>query len=481
MTKTRQLLLSLALFALHAAVGLSRQRVDNLVYFGGDSWEYQSMAVNFVHGHGMKAGGVLPFERYRFSSPPQTPELPAHFEAIGREPGRYHTYRTPGFPALAALVYTVGGVHPVLVYRAQLLLLALVAALLPWVASRAHGPAGVAAGLIAGAGLMLAHARFADTFLTEVLIIATLFALYWLAARLRERPGPGRAAALGLAAGAALLVKGSMIFIPPLLGLWLLVETLRRRLAWPALFAAAAGMAAIPAAWSVYVSREAGRPVFISTQGNAVLLEGNNELCFKDGGWHWEYSGTGRFWAANLPDTSGLYYNQPGVKDLSVGQKLAGFYARHWRRIPGLWLNKLGAAYADLWAIRAWAALLCLLALRDLLARRLPARAAGALAAGAALAAWLALPPSIYAVTGLWIVAGAAAALWLWLGARPESRPPVDPALWIIAANFALLTVMIFGLRRFTAPGDALLWLAALLTLAHAARLLRRDLSPAAR
>ena len=475
MKQPRHLLACLVFFLLASAWGLSRQRVDNLVYFGGDSWEYQSMAVNALRGHGLREGQVLPFPEYKLSLPPETAALQHHFEERGRDSARYNTYRTPAFPALAWLLYAVFGPEPRVVYRAQVLLLALCAASLPLLGRRVAGASGFVAGVVSGLLLMITHARVADTFLTEVVILTYVVALSGLFPWFQAQPTPLRAATLGLAAGAGLLVKGSLVFIPPLLGLWIFGQALRKRFPPGVVVAAALGMAGIPQAWSGYVSSVEGKPVFVSTQGNAVLLEGNNELCFPDGGWHWEYSGANRFWSGTLPDTTHLYYNQPDVRPLSVGKKLVGFYTRYAGQIPKLWLNKLGAAYADLWAIRLWAATLVFLALRDLVARRTSARRATSAAGILSLSAWLLLPTSIYAVTGLWVVAGVLAALWLGLAAHPESRPVLPALFWIIPLNFILLTVLIFGLRRFTLPADPVVWLATGLTLIHAWKLIRND------
>ena len=393
-------------------------------------------------------------------------------------PGRYNTYRTPVFPAFAWLVYEVTGVQPRQVYRAQLVLLALAAACLPLLGARQAGNAGFGLGLVSGLLLLGVHARLAETFLTEVMILVHGVALLAVFLGFEAKPTPARAAALGLAAGAGLLVKGSLIFIPPLLGLWIFIQFLRRRWGIAVVGAAAVGMLVLPVVWSMYVSAQAGKPVFVSTQGNRVLLDGNNELAFPDGGWHPEWDGQSRGFVQAPADVSGLYYHREDVRALPVWRQVLGFALANPARMPVLLLNKVGAAFADLAGLHLWMAAWIFLALRDGLLRRLPARRAGPAAALLALVFFLLAPREHYAVTGLLVLA--TSALWTglaWFG-RPGTLPRLPALAWIVPLNFLLLTLMTFGLRRFTLPGDPLFWLATGLVLVHAFSLLRHDCRP---
>jgi len=42
--------------------------IPDTAFFGGDTWEYQSIAVNFAEGKGFRFGGLLPFDAYAFDT-----------------------------------------------------------------------------------------------------------------------------------------------------------------------------------------------------------------------------------------------------------------------------------------------------------------------------------------------------------------------------------------------------------------------------
>ena len=77
------------------------------------------MAVALVQGHGPnRLGGVEPFETYRFkNAEDDSTDYRAQCAWWG---GRFHPYRTPGYPAFLAGVYAVFGISPARAQEAQL-------------------------------------------------------------------------------------------------------------------------------------------------------------------------------------------------------------------------------------------------------------------------------------------------------------------------------------------------------------------------
>jgi hypothetical protein len=351
---SRRLPATLAAAALIVCVSLLALREwPREAWFGGDTWEYHSMGVNFARGHGLVAGLREPLDDYHFGNPTAAPRMMEQFAETGRDPKSYHTYRTPAYPLFLGLVYRLTSPLPERAAQAQVCLLVLMAFALPLAGRWAAGRTGLWAGALAGVGLLATGWEMAIGLMTEPLIVLHLFLCFLAFHAARRNRSTARLILWGLAAGVAPLVKGSMVFLP---GLAFLLEVLlwprhRDRRVLPNLaFLAALGLPLV--LWSAYISRVEGRPVFLSTQGNSVLLEGNNELVLLDGAWHPEYAHPQPFWAADGRDTSGLYYNQPDVRVKSIPAQLAGFFARHWKDAPRLFLNKFNRALRTLRALQ---------------------------------------------------------------------------------------------------------------------------------
>ena len=457
---TRRLLLP-ALFAVVVAWRLLTP-APNEAWFGGDSWEYHSMGVNFAAGHGLVAGLREPLERYRFSPDEQTPARLAHFAETGRDPRPYHTYRTPAYPLFLGILYTLCGPQPALAYKAQEILLIAVAFALPSAGRRIHGRAGFCAGLFAGVWFLATSLDMGRALMTEPLIVVHLFVCFLAFHAAERRRSPGRLALWGLAAGLAPLVKGSLLFLPLLAILREAIRFLRQPAArgWSTTVLPFA-MALPLVLWSAWISRIEGRPVFLSTQGNAVLLEGNNELCLPDGAWHPEYAADRAFWIRSDRDVSSLYYNQPEVSARPVSRQLLGFFALHWQEAPRLFLNKFNRAFERFAPFKALVLMflwltLCAWARLSRGATRPRLTALALLLLGGYGLRWI--HPS-FAEIGVWTATAALSGLALWLARRPA--PPLEPFAMLVFLNFTIITLMTFGLRRFVQVMDPFLLYAA--------------------
>ncbi len=115
-------------------------------------------------------------------------------------------YAPPGFPVLVGLAYGLLGVSDLSAILVSIVAGTLTIPLAGWLAFRTFGR-GAGAAAAAFAALSGSHIAFSRMALTDV-----SFTLFWIIAiaqgqRFLEHPGPGRAAALGIAIGVAQLFK----------------------------------------------------------------------------------------------------------------------------------------------------------------------------------------------------------------------------------------------------------------------------------
>ena len=338
------------LVPLYTAKYFSQHSFSPVAFFGGDTWEYQSMGVNFAYGHGVhRFGGIEPFERYRFSHDAENQTYYQTFLDYGREGGRLNLYRTPAYPLFVGLVYKLYGVSPQKLKYVQLYLVVLSASFLPYLGFRYGGWSLALGGTIAGY-------LFAETWsyelarhvLTEALISFVVFVTLLGYSLYDEKPTGMRAFLFGALLGCNPLTKGSLIFAPPLfllligfrgfpdsrkknLRIWYdsSITTLWRNKR-PVLFAAI-GFLIISGSWSVFASVNVGSFVAFSTQTAAVLLETNNE-CMVDGGWH--------------PDPEcKQFYSREEVKGLSPLRKVIAFYWTHPEMITEIFTSKINRGF----------------------------------------------------------------------------------------------------------------------------------------
>ena len=316
---------------------LWRYPLDDSAPFGGDSWEYQSLGVNLAKGLGYRFGGLAPLADYRFKPDGHAPGSPQVFA----EPDRFqvsHFYRTPGYPLFLALVYSVAGVHPLVVKLLQALMSALACAALPWISSGYWGRRGLLSG--AAAALVFAATLCPDPtqIMAESLLLFSLLAWSICFAAWERRGGGRLLVGLGALTGWALLVKGWLVFLPPLVVVAIALHRGtpgRARVLGAALFLGALVASVLP--WSLYASSRAGQVVVLSTQGEVALLDTNNEDSIASGRWEPKFR--------MEPRDPAYFYNRPEVRDLGPLQKVASFWAAHAGQLPRAMWNKLAAAF----------------------------------------------------------------------------------------------------------------------------------------
>lgn len=137
---TRLLALSLAMAGLFSAVVLFFAPWPREAWFGGDTWEYHSMGVNFARGHGLVTGLREPIEMYRFGNPENSPALLEHFIQAGQDLRPYNSYRTPVYPLFLGFTYRLTSPSPIRAAQVQVILLILVVFTFPlagkWISGR---------------------------------------------------------------------------------------------------------------------------------------------------------------------------------------------------------------------------------------------------------------------------------------------------------------------------------------------------------
>jgi 4-amino-4-deoxy-L-arabinose transferase-like glycosyltransferase len=303
-------------------------------YFGGDIWEYQSMAVNFAKGHGIQKFGELePFETYKFE---KMDPLPEYYSTFKENPGWSDFYRTPVYPLFLGSVYKIFGISPLIAKKIQLILLIIVAASLPWIGKYFWKLSGFVSGLIACPVFLNSNYLFSQQILTEALCVFALFLVVISYIFFDKKRSIISCILLGISLGFILLVKGTFIFIPFLLGLYLIFRVIKTKssslLKQTLVIVFSSVITVLP--WSVYASKKSGTIIFVSSQGKTVLLDYNNEYNL-DGHWHPEYR----------KDVNS-FYNKDGINADKTLKKVLNFYTKNSKMFIPILINKFKSGFS---------------------------------------------------------------------------------------------------------------------------------------
>lgn len=335
----RLICLLAVVFLLSAAYLFSRYEITDDAFFGGDSWEYQSLGVNLSLGHGMKFGGIEAFEDYKFSDKSPSPEYYERcFEKFNGQ-SKYDFHRAPGYPFFLAFIYKIFGVHPAYVKIIQVLLLALTAAIIPVIGLYYWSTCGVAGGLLSSVLFLFFYCPKPNLIMTESLltfsvILWALMFIYW-----EHSPTKSKTFLLGISCLLMLYIKGVTIFLPMIILLYLAVKfrnKWKKAVVYAFIFITGYFFFSIP--WSMYALQKSGRFIFVSTQGSGIILDGNNEDSFTHGGWNPRH-------AIEEKDNTAYLYNRLENKNLSSVEKLFIFLIEYKEKIPLMLKNKLVAGF----------------------------------------------------------------------------------------------------------------------------------------
>ncbi|MBF0544635.1 MAG: hypothetical protein HQM08_09385 [Candidatus Riflebacteria bacterium] len=325
---------SIGMFLLLSAFFFFREDFSDKAFFGGDTWEYHSMAVNFAIGdYFMRFGGVFEFEKYKFENN-SDPYFMENFLKLGKQGGTYNFFRAPGYPVLLGLLYKIVGISPSLAKKMNLFLLILSSSLLPIIGYLFWKREGFLCGMISGLIFLAKYHSLAHEIMTEPTLIFVSVLLIFSAHLFFSSPTSVKAFCCGLICALSVLIKGIFLFFPFLFVIWILrklLVDLKSRTLFAGVFFFSFFIPVI--LYSTYVSRHFGKFYFVSTQSDNMLLDGNNEFTVEDGDWHPEWR--------KCPN---CFYNKKGLEGSSVMRVIA-FYIENPFLLPIALYNKLHSGF----------------------------------------------------------------------------------------------------------------------------------------
>ena len=440
------------LLILYSVAFVGLRPVTDDAWLGGDIWEYQAMAVNFAHGHGLKVGAILPFDQYRYSTLDKDTEhykrYKEKFLEAGENGGRDNFYRTAGYPVFLGALYKLLGVHPAWAKRIQLFLLVVVAASLPALANALGGRRGFYAGLLGGFLFLAMKSYMGNRIMTEALMSFSVFLslLLWLAFN-KHRESIPLAVLFGLSLTWLLLVKGIFIFLPPLFYLYMFLETfIWKRYQRKIFYICLASFALTLLPYSTYVSIKTDSVVLLSTQSKNVMLDGNNEETLHSGKWNKQW---------HFDENS--FYNKK-IKETGNDSSLfllKEFYKEHYKDIPWIIRNKLHDGFRKDFMLEIFAILLFLTNVFVFFRKNYKILAVSVVVAVAGYFVLFFFIRSFF-VTGLLMFLGTiplfaldgsilsrASAFW---------RNTALMGIFLTFLNFFIITILLFGDLRFILP-----------------------------
>jgi len=201
------LVFCLSLFYIKGKYG---DMIHDHAYFGGDVWQYQSLGVNLLFGHGYKLGGLEGFKTYKYGVYKGQPreEIEGRFRSFTS--GARHAFsRSPGYPLFIAGVYKVFGIHPRVVKILQIVMVAITTALMPLIGWYYWNRWGIFSGLVSG---LLFNIYFSPDVWRLMSETFNIFGLtMWIPMLIiwEKRPSFFRTIIMGMATAMVLLIRGS--------------------------------------------------------------------------------------------------------------------------------------------------------------------------------------------------------------------------------------------------------------------------------
>lgn len=201
----------LYIYALSVCCGLlyaSTFSFPDRVPLSGDEWEYQSIAVNFIYGHGFPiAGGFEDSAKYKFYTYPGLVNGHSWDNFYSRDSKWFDFARNPLYPFGVSVLYSLCGVRPDILFLVQFMLLILSGSLLPYICYKIMGVQGIFAGLLTYSAFLYFDSHYAFQVMTEALVIAYSIVLVLLNLMLRDKTQIRYCLILSFAFATGLLLK----------------------------------------------------------------------------------------------------------------------------------------------------------------------------------------------------------------------------------------------------------------------------------
>jgi len=273
--RTAQLLTIIILIFTYILFFFNHFNFSNDVQFNGDEIYHQSMAVNFIKGHGYpKVGGYEKFEEYKFILDKKDEYS---IEFYKNSAGPYSFSKHPVYPLFVAFIYFIFGINPIAVKYIQLIMIIIVSAFLPWLGYKFWNKKGFISGLIASPVFIINNCNFVSNIFTEPLIVFTIFLIILAYLYYKQKNTIFSISILGIILGFGLLLKGSLIFIPALVFIYLIRQYRKNRqkkiLIHASLIVIITILTVLP--WTIYANIKNQENVIIAKKGLEVLLNKN--------------------------------------------------------------------------------------------------------------------------------------------------------------------------------------------------------------
>jgi 4-amino-4-deoxy-L-arabinose transferase-like glycosyltransferase len=304
----------------------------------------------------------------------------------------------------------------------------IIAASLPFIGYYYWGKSGLIGGVPAGIFYLIGNYQLAEYILTEALTAFSVF-LFVVAFIVFERwTETMTAVILGISLGIALLVKGSLVFLPIFTCVFIFIRAIKGHdiAQWKLLLITAASIVVVILPWSIYASSNSGQFVILSMQGDTEILDGNNELCIIDGRWHPEW--------INDPNA---FYNNDGIDNTRVIEKVLNFYWHKPSYLPQCLFQKLYRSFMPFPLLLIFLGLMLLDGLFRFLNGKMNSRLIRSLA-GSSL---FQVPTWIWIVTGNFLMI---ALIFYWDGTFAPSRL-VAPMSFVFALLGCVSIVRFFS------------------------------------
>jgi len=315
---------------------------DDYAYFAGDTWQYQSVAVNLIKGHGYKYGGFENFDIYKFKKNTYYKQhlSPQELFDIFYHQQDFFIYKTPLYQLFLALIYKLFGIHPLYVKFIQLVLLCLVSTSLPLLGFLYLKKSGIVPGVISSFIFIKYFCPDPSLVMTESFTIFT-FLLWIISFVLWERNTSSFSTLfLGIMTGILILAKAYLLIIPVTFVYLLISIKIFSKFLYQALLFTL-GLVISIAPWSICASLNSGQIIIVSGQTRNILLDSNNESSIFTGKW----SPGWRRWNQGNPK---YLYNRLDDSQYSTFAKLILFLKKYNQFIPLMIRNKLSSACGDM-------------------------------------------------------------------------------------------------------------------------------------